>query len=105
MNSKTLTRLGTIYMQLRDRKKLATLMAIQDVSQRQLAVAAGWGPNSHSFMSRLVKGEATAVSAESAVRIAHHLDVPVDTLFLTKLDSKDGQSKPKPKTRMQVSTQ
>lgn len=91
MTSRKTTALGSVYMQLKDRKKLAGLMYIHEVSQRQLAAAAGWGPNSHSFLSRLLKGDANAVSAESAVRIAHHLQVPVDSLFLTKVDSKPEQ--------------
>lgn len=86
-------------MQLKDPRKLASLLIVNDVSQRQLAAAAGWGPNSHSFVARLIKGQSSSVSVESAVRIAHHLNVPVSSLFLTKLDSKTEQNKPKAKTR------
>lgn len=35
-------RLGEVYMELLDRKRLARLMVIQGISQRELAKAAGW---------------------------------------------------------------
>lgn len=71
-------------MYLRDRKMLARLMLIQGISQRQLAEAAGW--KSHSYMRRLITGEATTLKTEPAALIAHTLGVPTDTLFLTKTD-------------------
>jgi len=82
-------------MQVTDPAHLARLMENRRVSQRQLAAAAGWGPKSHSFVARLTKGHAKAVSVESAVRIAHYLGVPVDEIFATKLDSITVQIHPK----------
>lgn len=99
MATNEMTRWGVVYMQLRDRRKMASLMIVNDVSQRQLAAAAGWGPNSHSFVARLLHGTANAVTPESAVRIAYRLDVPVDALFLTKLDTKPEQANLKSKTQ------
>lgn len=75
--------LGVIWMYLRDPKKLARLMVIQDVSQRELARSAGW--KAHSYLGRLLRGEARTCETEPALRIAHRLGVAVDDLFLTKV--------------------
>ncbi len=80
--------LGEVYMILRDRKKLARLMIVQDVSQRGLAKAAGW--HSHSYLGRLLRGEERTLGTEPALRIANHLMVPVDDLFAIRVDSKPG---------------
>lgn len=77
--------LGVIWMELRDRKKLARLMIVQDVSQRQLAKAAGW--RSHSYLGRLLKGTAKNLDTTPALRIAHFLQVGVEDLFLTRVDN------------------
>lgn len=78
------TALGDIWMEVRDRKLLLKLMAIQGVSQRELARAAGW--KVHSYMNRLVRGEAKNLETDPALRIAHYLGVGVDDIFLTKSD-------------------
>lgn len=74
-------------MQVRDRKKLGRLMVIQEVTWKELAVAAGWGPKSHSIVGRILSGKVTTVTPERAIRIANHLKVPVDDLFATRLSS------------------
>lgn len=79
-----------IYMLLKDRKQLAKLMVIQGVSARQLAKVAGW--KSHSYMNRLLAGDVRTLSTDPALRIAHHLGVGVDDLFLVKVSSHDGRS-------------
>ncbi|WP_248846315.1 helix-turn-helix domain-containing protein [Rhodococcus pyridinivorans] len=76
-------------MILQDRKRLARLMAIQDVSQRELARAAGW--KAHSYLGRLLKGEVKTLEPEPALRIANYLQVAVDDLFLVKVDSNPGK--------------
>ena len=94
MISTTKTRLGEVYMELLDRKRLARLMVIQGVSQRELARAAGW--SSHSYLGRLLAGEVKTLKTDPALRIAHKLQVGVDDLFLTKVDSstvQDGQER------------
>ncbi|MFI7585062.1 helix-turn-helix domain-containing protein [Kocuria sp. M1N1S27] len=70
-------------MELQDRKKLAKLMVIQDVSQRELAHLAGW--KTHSYLGRLLRGGAKTLNAEPALRIAKALGVGVDDLFLTRV--------------------
>lgn len=69
-------------MILKDRKQLAKLMVIQDLSQRDLAEQIGW--KSHSYLGRLLRGKITSVTPEVAVRIALALGVGVDDLFLAR---------------------
>lgn len=88
--------LGELYMILRDRKKLARLMIVQDISQRELAKAAGW--RSHSYLGRLLRGEAKTLDTDPALRIAHKLMVPIDDLFATKVDTKTGRNGQEPRT-------
>lgn len=71
-----------VYMKLIDRKRLAKLMAIQDVTQRELATAAGW--KSHGYVTGLLSGQYTTLKPEPAARIAAYLGVGVDDLFLAR---------------------
>jgi len=77
-------------MQLLDRKKLAKLMVIQDVSQRELARAAGW--KSHSYLGRLLRGQVNTLELEPAIRIANYLGVGTDDLFLSRLSTDSAQN-------------
>lgn len=84
-------------MQLRDRDKLVRLMDIQGVSQRELAVAAGW--RSHTYIQRLIKGarpdrpgKVNGVNPKAAARIARHLGVGIDDLFVTRLSTDTAQT-------------
>lgn len=72
-------------MRLHNRKGLRKLMAIQNVSARSLARAAGW--KSHSYMNRLLAGEVDTLEPEPALRIARHLGVGVDDLFMPRLST------------------
>lgn len=80
-------------MVLTDRKKLAKLMVIQDVSQRELAKAAGW--KSHSYLGRLLRGEVNTLDLEPAVRIAMYLGIGTDDLFVARSSSVVAQSAPR----------
>ncbi|QZT61295.1 helix-turn-helix domain-containing protein [Mycolicibacterium austroafricanum] len=80
--------LGEVYMEIRDRKKLARLMIVQEETQRSLSAAAGW--RSHSYLGRLLRGEAKTLDTDAALRIAHKLRVPVDDLFVVRVDSNPG---------------
>lgn len=80
--------LGELYMILKDRKQLASVMIVQGVSQRELAKAAGW--KSHSYLGRLLRGDAKTLDPDAALRIAHRLGLPVDLLFLTRVSNKSG---------------
>jgi transcriptional regulator with XRE-family HTH domain len=86
----TETQLPGIWMRLHNRKGLQKLMAIQGISARSLAKAAGW--KSHSYMNRLLSGEVTTLEPEPAVRIARHLGVGVDDLFMPRLSTDIAQT-------------
>lgn len=78
--------LGEVWMQLIDPKRLARLMVIQGVSQRELAKAAGW--KSHGYLNRLLNdSKTTTLEPEAAVRIAHYLQVGTDDLFVARSSS------------------
>jgi transcriptional regulator with XRE-family HTH domain len=77
-------------MKLTDRKRLAKLMAIQGVSARGLAKAAGW--KSHSYMNRLLSGEVDTLEVEPAVRIARYLGVGTDDLFVARVSTDTRQN-------------
>lgn len=90
MTRTPLGELGEVWMQVRDHRKLARLMVIQDVSQRDMARAIGW--QSHSYLGRIMRGTVRSVDAEAAAKIAHVLGVAIDDLFLTKVSSKTGRA-------------
>ena len=60
-------------MLVKDPKVLSKLMTIEGVSQRELAAAAGW--RSHSYLGRLLRGDARSLEQEPARRIARRLGV------------------------------
>lgn len=72
-------------MELIDRDKLVRRMKKLDVSQRELARAAGW--KSHSYMRRLITGEAKTLNTDPALRIAYRLQLDVDDLFVTRVST------------------
>jgi len=76
-------------MLVRDRQRLAALMALSGVSVRGLASAAGW--SSPSYAHRLLRGDVRSVGAGSAVRIASRLDVAVDELFVPVVTTISGR--------------
>lgn len=80
--------LGEVWMEI-DRVKFAKLALIQDASHREIAEAAGWG--AHSYVGRLMRGEAKSVSPDAAVRIALFFGVPIDYLFTAKSSKKIGR--------------
>lgn len=80
--------LGELYMILRDRKKLQSVMIVQEISQRELARAAGY--KSHSYLGRLLRGEVKTLDGDAALRIAHRLGLPVNDLFLTRVSDPSG---------------
>lgn len=83
-------------MKLRDPQKLARLMDLQGVSQRELSIAAGW--RSHTYLARLLNenlkpGERpTGVKPKPAARIARRLGVGIDDLFVTRLSTDNARS-------------
>ncbi|UQN30693.1 helix-turn-helix domain-containing protein [Brachybacterium kimchii] len=76
---------GAIWMELIDRDKLVRRMKKLGVSQRELARAAGW--KSHSYMRRLITGEAKTLNTDPALRIAYRLQLDVDDIFVTRVST------------------
>lgn len=86
----TLTRMdGDLWMLIRDHKKLARLLVIQEISHRQLADALGW--RSHSYIGRMCRGDVRSIDGDAALRIAALLKTPVDDLFAIKVSSHSGR--------------
>jgi transcriptional regulator with XRE-family HTH domain len=77
-------------MKLINRKRLATLLVVQEISQRQLAKAVGW--KSHSYLGRLLRGDVDTLDPEVALRIAEHLGVGVDDLFVPRVSTDSGKN-------------
>ena len=91
MITSTRTPLGEVWMQLTNRKLLKKLMAIQEVSARELAKnGAGW--KSHSYMNRLLRGDVSTLDPEAAAGIALYLGVGIDDLFATRATNRVGQT-------------
>lgn len=77
-------------MELRDLKKLKTLMVIHEMSGRDVAEAAGY--RSHTYMARVLRGEYNTMGTDMALRLAAHFKVPVDDLFLVRTSSHTGDT-------------
>ncbi|MGY5764941.1 helix-turn-helix transcriptional regulator [Brachybacterium sp. DNPG3] len=92
---------GAIWMELINRDKLVRRMEKLNVSQRELARAAGW--KSHSYMRRLITGEASTLNTDPALRIAHYLHLDVDDIFMTRVDSDRARAEP-PKTHRRATS-
>lgn len=81
---------GEVWMLLKDRKLLARLMAIQGWSARTLATESGF--RSHTYVLRLINGQARSCTAERAVAIAANLQVPLDSLFVANVSGSAGRT-------------
>lgn len=70
-------------MELKDRTLLASLMEAQRKSARHVARVAGY--KSHTYVQRLLRGEAKNLDPAPAARIAHDLGIPFNLLFVTRV--------------------
>jgi transcriptional regulator with XRE-family HTH domain len=77
-------------MRVHNLKGLRTLMVVREVSQRRLALAAGY--RSHSYMGRILRGEVDTLDGKAAERIARFLQVGVDYLFAPVLSGATAHS-------------
>jgi transcriptional regulator with XRE-family HTH domain len=86
-------------MRLHDdgRELLAELMEIRKDSHRKVAAAAGW--SSHSFVGRLLSGQANSVKPRSAVLLARYFGLPVHRFFDTELSVDDVRPAPRRQTK------
>lgn len=79
-----------VWMEVIDRKRLAKLMAIQEISQRQMCRIVGW--KSHTYLGRILKGEIKSVDPETAAKIAATLGVGVDDLFMPRVSTQSARN-------------
>lgn len=79
-------------MVLKDRHYLIYLMRRDGVSTRRLAREVGW--KTHTYVLRLVSGEARTLKVEPAVRIAEFFGEPVDRLFTPRVSREPGGTVP-----------
>lgn len=75
-------------MRVNDPKQIKKLMVIQGVNSRELAEAAGY--RTHSYITRILRGEIKTVTPERAARIARFFGVGVDDLFVPRLSTDAG---------------
>lgn len=75
--------LPEIWMELKDRTFLASVMEEQGKSARYIARIAGY--KSHTYVQRLLRGDAKNLEAMPAARIAHDLGLPFNVLFRTRV--------------------
>jgi transcriptional regulator with XRE-family HTH domain len=71
------------------RKRLAKLLLIQGVTQRELASKVGW--RSHGMIGQLLSGTRNGVEPDKALAISKVLGVDVSDLFLTEMPSNTQQ--------------
>lgn len=69
---------------------LQALATRQGLNHRQIAAGLGWA--SHSYVSRILRGDQRTISPEAAVKLAAMLDAPVADLFLPTDSSKTGSN-------------
>lgn len=93
---KTITRSartqGEVWMEISDkgRRKLATIMAIQEWSARGLAQEVGW--RSHTILLDILSGKRKTIKPERATAIAAVLGVGMDELFMPRMSTDAGRS-------------
>lgn len=77
-------------MKVRDPIQISRLMVRKGVSARELSKAAGW--KSHTYLLRILNGKIKSVQPEPARKIAEHLGVDPDRIFLTEVTGDGGQN-------------
>lgn len=88
--------LPELWMELKDRSLMASLMEAQSKSARHIARTAGY--KSHTYVQRLLKGMEKNVNPIPAARIAHDLGVPFDLLFRTRVSGDRARTEQERKT-------
>lgn len=78
-----------VWMQVKDAAMLRQQIRTAGHTNRSLARAVGCN---HSFINRLVSGDARSCSSELAADIAEALRVHVDLIFSTNVSTLNGQS-------------
>lgn len=83
--------IGDLWMEVRDLEMLKSLQIVRKVSNRDMAKIAGY--NAHSYMNRIMKGDAKTMDPEPALRLAKFFGVGVEYLFSTEVSTKPAQNK------------
>lgn len=81
--------IGELWMEVRDLEMLQSLKIVRKVSNRDLAKIAGY--KSHSYMNKIMKGDATTLNPEPALRLAKFFQVGVEYLFSTEVSTNPAQ--------------
>lgn len=89
MTSSTTAQIGDFWMELTDLKLLRALVKSHRMTHRDLAVVAGY--KSHTYIGKLLRGQARTIEPTPAARIAHYFDIGVDELFTPKSSRKRGR--------------
>jgi transcriptional regulator with XRE-family HTH domain len=74
---------------VKEPRLLAKAIKVRRVSERSVARAAGY--SSHSYIQRLLAGEARSCTPEAAEKISTYLGLPMERLFVPRKSSDDGQ--------------
>lgn len=69
-------------MEIRNLKRLKTLMAIHGVSTRELSRIAGY--KSHTHMARILRGDYKSLEPARALAIVAYFQVGTDDLFIVR---------------------
>lgn len=77
-------------MKVKDAEMIRRIMESKGISARKMAEQMGW--SSHSYMNRILSGQARTVTPDTAMKLAYHLQVPVDLLFVTRASGDSGRN-------------
>lgn len=89
--------IGDLWMEVRDLEMLKSLQIVRKLSNRDMAKIAGY--KVHSYMNRIMRGEAKTMDPEPALRLAKYFGVGVEYLFTTEVSTKPVQNKQKKNPR------
>lgn len=85
-----------VWMRIKDHKKLASIVIVQEKTQREVSEFVGW--KSHSYLNRILRGEIKTITTDKAALLAKCLGMPMDDLFLTELSTFASSQQPSKKT-------
>jgi transcriptional regulator with XRE-family HTH domain len=77
-------------MRVKDVRAIKRLMAVDNISARQLAAGAGYA--SHSYVNRILSGQVTTVTPARGRSIARFLKVDVEDLFVAPTSTETRRS-------------
>jgi transcriptional regulator with XRE-family HTH domain len=78
-----------VWVEVIDHKRLMKFVLLRGVSIRRLAEICDL--KSHTYLARVLRGEAKTLNAEAVVRLCHFLELPQDEFFVTRSSGKPGR--------------